>query len=318
MKNLRNLIVLTVLAFTLNACAQTKKEVVKETANQLSKELPKKETTLAMNKNTLDANINANLDDKIVKKKVKLTKEALSTIKETENLLQLVDKKDKKKALKKGKELIGSLELILAKDPSLALIPVNINYVKEEFVSDIAEVRKVTQAAKKAMDDGYFRVASDLLKDLRSEMVINTYLIPTATYPSAISKATLLVEESKFDDAKAVLQEVLGTIVVEKTVLPLPILNAEQMIFEAEKIDAKDHKNIKKVINLLKNADYQLQLAEELGYGKKDKDYKIFTESIKQLKESVTNKEDSSSKFIKLKEKIKSFKNRLFNKKESK
>ncbi len=317
MKNLRNLIVLTVLAFTLNACAQTKKEVVKETANQLSKELPKKETTLAMNKDSIDANINANLDEEIVKKKVEITKEALSTINETEKLLQLVDKKDKKKALKKGKELIGSLELILAKDPSLALIPVSMNYVKEEFVNDIAVVRKITQAAKKAMDDGYYRVASDLLKDLRSEMIINTYLIPTATYPSAISKATLLVEENKYNDAKAVLQEVLGTVVIEKTVLPLPILNAEQMIFEAEKIDAKNHDNIDDVINLLKNADYQLQLAEELGYGKKDKEYKVFTESIKELKQSVTNKEDSSGKFTKLKEKIKTFQKRLFRIKEN-
>lgn len=45
------------------------------------------------------------------------------------------------------------------------------------------------------MEDGYNRVASDLLKDLRSEMIINTYLIPTATYPSAISNVILLVEK---------------------------------------------------------------------------------------------------------------------------
>lgn len=37
----------------------------------------------------------------------------------------------------------------------------------------------------------------------------------------------------------------LGTIVIEKTVLPLPILNAEQMIFEVEKIDSKNHENVK-------------------------------------------------------------------------
>jgi hypothetical protein len=309
---LRNIIVLTVLSFALSSCAQTKKETVKEV---ITKEVPKKEATLAMNKDTLDAKITADFDKEIIERKVAVTKEALTTIKETENLLKLVEDKSKKKAIKKGKELIGSLELILAKDPTLALIPVDIDYVKEELVTDIAVVRSATEAAKKAMDEGYYRVASDLLKDLRSEMIINTYLIPTATYPSAISAATLMVEEDKFDEAENTLQKLLGTIVIQKTVLPLPVLNAEQMIIEAELIDAKDHKNVDKVINLLKNADYQLQLAEELGYGKRDKDYKTLSTAISELKASVTNKEDSKSKFKNLKTDLKKFKERLFSKK---
>jgi hypothetical protein len=309
---LRNIIVLTVLSVALSSCAQTKKETVKEV---ITKEVPKKEATLAMNKDTLDAKITADFDKEIIERKVAVTKEALTTIKETENLLKLVEDKSKKKAIKKGKELIGSLELILAKDPTLALIPVNIDYVKEELVTDIDVVRSVTEAAKKALNDGYYRVASDLLKDLRSEMIINTYLIPTATYPSAISATTLMVEEDKFDEASIALQKLLGTIVIQKTILPLPVLNAEQMIIEAALIDAKDHKNVDKVINLLKNADYQLQLAEELGYGKRDKDYKTLSKTISELKASVTNKEDSKSKFKNLKTDLKKFKERLFSKK---
>ena len=309
---LKNSIVLIALSFALNSCAQAKKDAVKEVK---AKEAPKKEATLAMNKDTLDAKITADFDQEIIKRKVELTEEALTTIKETENLLKLVEAKNKKKAIKKGKELIGSLELILAKDPTLALIPVNVDYVKEALVTDIAVVRSTTKAAKKAMDDGYYRVASDLLKDLRSEMIINTYLIPTATYPSAISEATLMVEEDDFEKAAITLQKLLGTIVIQKTVLPLPVLNAEQMVIEAESIDKKDHENVDKVINLLKNADYELQLAEELGYGKKDKDYKTLSKAISELKASVTNKEDSKSKFKNLKADLKKFKERLFSKK---
>ena len=309
---LKNSIVLIALSFALNSCAQAKKDAVKEAKD---KEAPKKEATLAMNKDTLDAKITADFDKEIIKRKVELTEKALTTIKETENLLKLVEDKNKKKAIKKGKELIGSLELILAKDPTLALIPVNVDYVKEALVTDIAVVRSTTKAAKKAMDDGYYRVASDLLKDLRSEMIINTYLIPTATYPSAISEATLMVEEDHFEKAAITLQKLLGTIVIQKTVLPLPVLNAEQMVIEAESIDKKDHENVDKVINLLKNADYELQLAEELGYGKKDKDYKTLSKAISELKTSVTNKEDSKSKFKNLKADLKKFKDRLFSKK---
>ena len=84
------------------------------------------------------------------------------------------------------------------------------------------------------------------------------------------------------------------------------------MIIEAATIDAENHDRSEIVLNLLSNADYQLQLAQELGYGKRDKDFKDLAEAIKVLKESVTNKEDSSSKFDELKQDLKSFKEKLF------
>lgn len=311
MKNtVKRILVLNILLISLFACAQSKK--VKTTEDVALKEIPKKETTLKMNKDTLDAKVIADVEKEKIDRTAKLTKEAIATIGETESLLNVVAKGKKQDAIKKGKVLIGKLEVLLAKDPSLALLPVDVDYQKEEFVADIKVVRKTTKAAKEAMNKGYYRTASDLLKDLRSEMVINTYFMPTDTYPKAIKEAVVLLEEDKIKDAKLILQKVLGTVVIQKTILPLPVLNAEQMIIEAATIDAKDHENVDKVTNLLNNADYQLQLAEELGYGKKDKDYASLAESIKNLKKSVANKENSEGKFEKLKDNIKKFQNRLF------
>ena len=147
---------------------------------------------------------------------------------------------------------------------------------------------------------------------MRSEVIINTYLIPTATYPQAIRDAIILLEDNKKDEAKALLLHVLNTIVVEKDVLPLPVLKAEQMIIEASTVDATNHDHVDKVINLLNNADYQLTLAEEMGYGKKDKEFKEIEDSIRELKKSVNKKEDSAVKFDSLKSKIKKFQERLF------
>ena len=89
------------------------------------------------------------------------------------------------------------------------------------------------------------------------------------------------------------------------------------MIIEAAMIDAKDHENITQVINLLGNAEYQLQLAEALGYGKRDKDYVMLSKAIKELKKSVKAKKDSKPKFDKLKSDIKKFQERLFPRKKS-
>ena len=315
MKKIQLYIVTILMTVTLVACAQNKNETIK---NNTEKVTPKKEATLEMNKDSLNSKVIAEIEEELVKRKVELTTEALTTIGKTQSLLRDIDSKKKDVVLKNGKELLADLEILLTKDPTLAVIPVNISSQKEEFVADINTVHSAIKSAQKAMNKGYYRVASDILKDLRSEMVINTYLIPTATYPKAIKVAMALIEDGEKGEAKLVLQKVLSTIIIEKTVLPLPVLNAEQMIIEAAKIDKKDHENVDKVMNLLKNADYQLQLAEELGYGKKDKEFALLSSSINELKKSVNKKEDSKMKFDSLKIKIRKFKERLFPKKSNK
>jgi len=313
MKKIAKLLSVIVLAnLTLIACAQDKKEV-KNNTEKVSKNVEKE--PLAMSKDTLDARILTDIQKEIDKQKVELTKEAITTVAKTQNILVKIDKGNTKTAIKKGKELIGDLEVLLTKDPNLALVPVNVTFQKDEFVADINTVNKTTKLAKEAMNKGYYRVASDLLKDLRSEMVINTFLIPTATYPKAIKAAVVALETNDTDLAKGILINVLNTVVVKKVVLPLPVLKAEQMIIEAATIDAKDHENVKQVTALLSNAEYQLQLAEALGYGKKDKDYTMLSKAIKELKKSVKAKKDSKSKFDKLKSDIKDFQKRLFPKK---
>jgi hypothetical protein len=313
-KIVKILSVLLLANIALIACAQDKKDTKK--SDKVVTETIKNEP-LAMSKDTLDARIIADMQQEIVKQKVELTKEALSAVTKTQKLLVEIDKGDTKTAIKKGKELIGDLEVLLAKDPSLALVPVNVTFQKEEFVADINTVKETTKLAKQAVNKGYYRVASDLLKDLRSEMVINTFLIPTATYPEAIKAAVVALESNDKELAKVILLNVLNTVVVEKVVLPLPVLKAEQMIIEAATIDAKDHENVEQVIGLLSNAEYQLQLAEALGYGKKDKDYVMLSKAIKELKKSVKAKKDSKSKFDTLKSDIKKFQERLFPRKNS-
>jgi len=306
MKKLSYIAVLTALLFI--SCSQDKKDV----KDSVEKPKVEKTATLEMNKDSLDTKVIDDLKKQIVKRKLELTTEALSVIGETHSLLQEINKSKKDVAIKKGKELIGSLEVLLDKDPDLALIPVDVDYQKNELITDIETVRKTAKLAKEAMDKGYYQLAGELLDGIKSEMIINTYLIPTATYPEAIKLAVIDLEAGKTEEAKSVLQSVLSTVVIEKTVLPLPLLNAEQMIIEASKIDAKDHENADKVINLLKNAEYQLSLAEEMGYGKKDKDFKSLSESIKVLKKSVKKKEDSTGKFDTLKKDIRKFQERLF------
>ena len=313
-KAVKYLTVLLISSMTMVACAQDKK-AGDETANS---GIVQKESKLEMSKDTLYARIIAEIEKEIVKRKIELTEQTLATIGDTRSLLQEVVKGDDKTAIKKGKELIGSLEVLLAKDPSLALIPVNVSYRTDELVADIETVKEQVKLAKTAMKKGYYQEAAAILSNLRSEVVISTYLIPAATYPQAIKAAVVTLEEGDKIAAAAILQEVLSTIVIETNELPLPVLKAEQMIIEAAAIDAKDHEHVDAVVNLLKNADYQLKLAEELGYGKKDKDFKALNESIDALIKSVKKKADSKNLFDNMKADIKKFQDRLFPKNKNK
>ena len=301
MKNLVKVLVpFMIVVVSLSACGQNKSK-----ENKTEEPIMKKEATLEMNKDSLYNNVATQIEKNILERKSKLSEDAIAVLLETQNLLNNIENGKKEDLIKKGNELIGNLEVLFAKDPSLVLIPVDVNYKREEFVADIETVRKNIALAKTAMDKGEYRVASDILKDLRSEMVISTYFIPTATYPDAIKAAVVFLEEDKKDLAARTLAGVLSSLVIQETVIPLPVLNAEEMIKEAAKIDKKNHDNSDKVINLLKNADYQLQLAEEMGYGKKDKEFAELSLAIESLKKSVDKKQDSQSKFDSLKEKMK-------------
>ena len=268
--------------------------------------------SLMMSEDSLYAEIISEVTKEINLQKDKLTDNALSTISETQNLLQLINKGEKDKAIEAGHNLIGKLEVLLTKNPSLEVIPVDVTFQKNELFSDVKTVRESVKDAKEAMNKGYYQYAESILKNLKSEIDINFYAIPAGSYPDAVKLATALLEDGKDKEAEIVLREVLSTIIITKAVLPLPVLKAEKMLERASTIDAKDHNNADKVISLIKSADYQLQLAEEMGYGKKDKEFASLHKSMKQLLKSVNKKENSSAKFDSMKSDLKKFKERLF------
>ena len=171
MKKNKNIIsAIIIAAMLVTGCSKDKKEL-SQTDDQARVE---KVATLEMNKDSLDTKVIDDLKEQIVKRKIELTTEALSVIGETHSLLREISKSKKNEAIKKGKELIGSLEILLAKDPELSLIPVDVDFRKNELITDVETVRKTAKLAQKAMDKGYYQLAADLLEGIRSEMVINT------------------------------------------------------------------------------------------------------------------------------------------------
>ena len=241
------------------------------------------------------------------------TQKALDILKQTQEVIDEISKDKKGDAKSKLAKLIGELEILITKNPKVSLIPVSVNYEIRDAVVDIETAEKLIADAKKVFEDGYYQAAKKVLNTLSSEYVIKISFLPLATYPDAMKIAAKLLEEDKKDDALAVLMNALYILAIQEIAIPLPVLRAEEYI-KAAAIVVKEKKEeyIATAVVLLENAEYQLQLAEVMGYGKKDKEYKELATAITELKNAIKEKLETESLFDKLSEKIKNFKERLF------
>ncbi len=314
MKTMRNAILsLLVLAMVSTGCAQEK---TGKTGEKNKQEIPVKPKAPKMSKEEMQKNLTENVKNDFEIKENENTKQALQILNETQNVLNYIAKNKDKKAKEELAKLIGELEIMITKDPQLALVPVNVSYEVNDAVIDIPAAKAITKAAQEEMDKGYYQTAKEIMNTLTSELKIKTAYLPFATYPDAMRLAAALLEKGKKQEAAAILVQALNTLVVQEVKLPLPVLRAEEYIKAAAIAMAGDEKDKKEVaILFLDNAEYQLDLAEAMGYGKKDKEFKELHTVIKALKEDIKGNKETKAKFDSLKEKIKKFKERLFYKK---
>ncbi len=301
MKKINAIVVATLMIFAITSCGDKKtgttkdkgtEEVVEKTAAPTYTQ-PKEEP--AMNQDSLDVKINAIVNAIITKRRLAIKSEAMTAVIETQTLLQLIESGKKKEAIEEGHRLIGKFKVLLLKDPSVSTILVDANFHKDMLITDIETVRSIANTAKLEIENRHYQDAAALLNKLKSEIVIQNVLIPAATYPDAIKVAIALLKDGNTEASKMILQQVLGTLIIEKTILPIPILKAEQFIIAASKIKVDAENYIEAATNLINHADYQLHLAEEMGYGKKDKAYAELYKSLHDLKDSVMNGIDQAT-----------------------
>ncbi len=307
----KTILALSTLAIIFTGCAQEK--TTDNHKAEVKKEAPVKPEHAKVSDKDLQNNIAKTMQDDFVVKETQSVKEAVAILGETNNVLNYIATGKDKKAKEELAKLIGELEILITRDPSVALVPVSVGYEINDAVIDIPTVYEITETAKKAMDDGYYQVAKKLMDGLTSEFKVKTTYLPLATYPDAMKMAAALLDDGKKEEAAAILIKALNTLVVQEVAIPLPVLRAEEFVKLAAAAMLSDEKDKKEVALLfLDNADYQLQLAEAMGYGKKDKEYKELYTAIKELKKAIKEDKESKGKFDKLSEKLKNFKERLF------
>ena len=150
--------------------------------------------------------------------------------------------------------------------------------------------------------------AREVLNTLRDEIAIKTINLPLATYPAALKLAIKYINENKSEEAKEILSMALSTLVEIKTIIPIPLVKAQNLITESSKIVTTDPQE---AIKYLDESKIQLHLSRVLGYtSTSSTTYKMLKNKIDNLENEIKAKHQTNNLFERLIDKIKEFKNK--------
>ncbi|WP_168736064.1 YfdX family protein, partial [Sphingomonas koreensis] len=144
-----------------------------------------------------------------------------------------------------------------------------VSVVTHDVIGTPADVEKIRGEVGAAIAQGRLQLARKLISDLGSETVVNISKLPLGTYPAALKQAAALLHQGKPQEAKAVLQTALGTIVIDQIVIPLPLVRAQLALEDARSLLEKRKRTdaeSARMRQLLGTARTQLQLGKALGY----------------------------------------------------
>ncbi|HBR5090347.1 TPA: heat resistance protein YfdX2 [Klebsiella pneumoniae] len=228
-------------------------------------------------------------DSQAADKRKQVLDEAVSVLSLTKSALAALDDKDTARALATLAEVTGKLELIVAREPTLALAGVDVRTILHDLFANTETIEAMTDEALDALKHGEVQQARHVLALLASEIVITVTSIPLASFPAAVKAVVPLIDQGKIEEAKAALQSALSTLVEESSVLPLPVLRAKLLLKRAEPLvedGQRSEASNERLETLLNEARQQLEMAELLGYGKR-KDFEPLYAELKKIKEKT-------------------------------
>jgi hypothetical protein len=244
--------------------------------------------------------------DKAAEKRRKIIAEATAAVAQTKTALKALEDKKTDEALQALEVATGKLELILARDPKLALAPVDVDVETYDLLASLDTIKAVIKEAEDYLEEGEIQMARPLVANLSSEIVIQTTSIPLGTYPAAIKAITPLIDEGRIDEAQTGLQAALNTLVVTEDIIPLPMLRAEQLLKNAEALaenEERTNKDKEALADLLKEARTQLKMAELLGYGAKES-FKPMYEQLDQIESRTAGGKSGKGWFDKIRDQM--------------
>jgi hypothetical protein len=233
-----------------------------------------------------------------------LDKDAIAAIEQTVQAIDSIAAGKTADALKSIEEATGKVNIVLARNPELALIPVSVEaLIIDTALRNIDDIEKLADAVDAAIVLDDFPTARALLGALRSEVRVRTYNLPLGIYPTALQEAARLLDKDS-QAASITLLAALNALVTVDQITPLPLLVAQEAINQAQTLAQKDKNAAQKV---LEAAEFELNRAIALGYTGQDPEYAALKDEISNLKKQLKGSDDTTSAFSKLKARLSAF-----------
>ena len=300
---------LLIALISTHVCCGKEKETISNNSLKTAEPQNRKALTESLQPTIISQN-----EQQTAEKRQKITQDALSAIQETKNALIALDSNNTNNAIAALERATGKLEVILARDPNLALAPVDMNVITHDVLVTLDAIEDAKKEAQKALKVNDIQLARRLIGELGSEMIIRVSNIPLSTYPGAIKAVVPLLDKGKKEEAKTALETALSTLVITDHVVPLPLLRSQEMLKKSEALAGKNNRSKEQndsLSLLLDNARYQLKMAEALGYGTK-KDFELFHEQIDKISEKTKGGKSGHGYFDTLNQSLRELKARIF------
>jgi hypothetical protein len=229
--------------------------------------------------------------------------DAVAAINQVEQAAGLLKREKYEEALNQLNSADKSLEVAIAADPSLKLIPVVQDVSTYDLVTSPKAVKDEVNAISKELKSGNVQEARVRLDQLRSELITNYVYLPVEIYPAAIKEAVKEIGAKQYSQAETTIDTAMNSLVQEVEVMPLPVSLANDAILDAE---AKRSTDREQALWDLDYAHEQMLTAERLGYFYGDTDdYKAAMQHIENLRSAIGGKSEVDNLFTKAKEGVK-------------
>lgn len=237
--------------------------------------------------------------------KKSLDQDAIVAINDTQKAIDAIAAGKSDQALAAIEEATGKINILLARNPATAFIPVSLAVdIIDVAPHDTKAIRKVALDATAAVGAKDYPTARVILYSLTSEIRSRTFNLPLATYPDALKEAARLLDQKKNQEASNVLLTALNTLVVVDKVTPLPLVLSREALRAAKEESQKDKATAEILVQTAKN---ELERSKELGYAARDPEYAALNTDIASLEKQLKGNQDPTAVFAKLEDKLSSF-----------
>lgn len=240
-----------------------------------------------------------------------IIQEAADVIALTRTGIISILKEDYEDAIETINRAIAKAELVTRTSGGKKIVS-EVNIEVLEKTEDAQTARQLIQNIDSLMKLGELQKAKNSMDSLTSELRITRESVLVNSYLQTLKNAAQFLQNKKYDDALLELNSILGNISVERSITPLPLIIAQKMILEMEKLANEDQPDKGNLSTLTENAEYQVSFSELLGYGKGEKEYQEIFSKIEKIRDNL--QQDNFSEISQLVDELKEDLTRLQNK----